>query len=487
MKSFMKTIITCLLCFCCIWQVNTIQAATATLPEINWLAYIKQNDTVNGGLAPNFKSIAYRYEVEKDSDVMLDLTVTSYMNGVSVQMYDNSNNKIFAETISKTQNSMSGTMKKTMCLSSGVYYIFVIASGETGNYTITTETQKLYNQDIITDSSKKNDTMKNAIVVPVNTVYTGALNIRETVDLYRVDLNQSGVLKCQFDYYFSDCNVRILDKDGVQLFRDTLKWNEALKAGTYLYQTALQKGTYYFEVSRNQSSNTVQNTGKYYFNLKFEGVDINEVEPNDDLVTAETLGIGAKKKALITLGGDVDTYKIQVEKKRFLTFVINSDIQNYQWTLYNRKYEQIKTLTFTLQQDQTKNNMSYTCEMPVGTYYFQVKSANSTGVYDVAVNNTVAPKKTTITKHKTTRNSSTSSNVQIWWKSISGIDGYEVYISNSSSFKGATPQNVTDRTTTFSIEKGKRYYVRIRSYKKTGDGKMLYSAFSTKKSYLMKK
>ncbi len=501
MKRIVKMIIASLLCFCLVGIPNVIRADTSgtltELPEINSLAPIKENETINGGLAPNFKSMTYRYEVKDDSDVMLDLTITSYMTNTAVKIYDNYNRKVLDETISKDQNTVSKSLKKQICLGKGVYYIWVISNGDTtGSYTITTKTEKLYNQDVIKDPIDENDTIKKAIYVPVNTPYTGALNFSETADIYKTKLTNSGIFTCQFDYYFTNCTLRILDKDGAELFKESLTWNENLSAGTYTYKTALEAGEYYFEVSRNSTaSNTTSNTGKYRFDLKYEAVTVNETEPNDDLVNAEVLGIGARKQSLITLGGDVDTYKIQVPSKQVLTFYADSDMKDYQWTLYNRKYEQIKTASMTLntteQDEAQRNKMGLIYELSAGTYYFQIKS-NSTGAYSVRVVTTKKPAKSAITKQKTTKTQSIFSStanysMTIWCKKVSGVDGYEFRVANNKSFKNATIYDTNQTSIQFSAEKGKTYYVQVRTYKNTDDGKKLYSAFSAKKSYTIKK
>ena len=74
------------------------------------------------------------------------------------------------------------------------------------------------------------------------------------------------------------------------------------------------------------------------------------------------------------------------------------------------------------------------------------------------------------------------------WKSVSDVSGYEVQYSTSSKLKKAKTVKVkksAKKTTVKKLKKGKKYYVRVRTYK-TVDGKKIYSDWSTVKSVKVK-
>jgi len=76
------------------------------------------------------------------------------------------------------------------------------------------------------------------------------------------------------------------------------------------------------------------------------------------------------------------------------------------------------------------------------------------------------------------------------WKSVSDISGYEVRYSTSKKFTKKTTKTVkvkksSKKTTVKKLKKGKKYYVRIRTYK-TVDGKKIYSDWSKVKSVKVK-
>ena len=63
------------------------------------------------------------------------------------------------------------------------------------------------------------------------------------------------------------------------------------------------------------------------------------------------------------------------------------------------------------------------------------------------------------------------------WKKISGVTGYEIQMSRSSSFSSPTKKIVKGTSAIFNVSKGKKYYFRVRTYKTIG-GKKYYSKWS---------
>lgn len=85
--------------------------------------------------------------------------------------------------------------------------------------------------------------------------------------------------------------------------------------------------------------------------------------------------------------------------------------------------------------------------------------------------------------------SAKSSSITVKWKKKS-CTGYQIQYSTSSKFKSAKTVKITKaKTTSKTISKlksGKKYYVRVRTYKKSGK-KALYSSWSKAKSVTTKK
>ena len=74
--------------------------------------------------------------------------------------------------------------------------------------------------------------------------------------------------------------------------------------------------------------------------------------------------------------------------------------------------------------------------------------------------------------------------IKIKWKKVNGINGYQIQYSTNIEFKKAKKITIKSKTTTSktikNIGNSKKYYVRIRSYKKN-KGKNIYSNWSKNK------
>lgn len=101
------------------------------------------------------------------------------------------------------------------------------------------------------------------------------------------------------------------------------------------------------------------------------------------------------------------------------------------------------------------------------------------------------PKKTSVRTVK----SSKKKQLKVTWKKKSGVTGYEIQVSTSSKFKKSktkiykVKKQKTTSKTIKALKSGKKYYVRIRSYKTaTVNGKKVtkYSTWSAKKSVTVK-
>jgi 6-phosphogluconate dehydrogenase (decarboxylating) len=69
-----------------------------------------------------------------------------------------------------------------------------------------------------------------------------------------------------------------------------------------------------------------------------------------------------------------------------------------------------------------------------------------------------------------------------WKKQSTQTSGYQIQYSTNKNFKGAKTVNVkSTKKTIKKLKKKKKYYVRVRAYKKVGGkGKYYYSPWTTK-------
>lgn len=466
------------------------KAATTDIPSVSISGTLNENDKVSSYLNGNWQNAMYRYEVGKTSSVEVELSVSTTLDNLKVRIMNSSTETLFEESVSKTQNSATGTWEKKVCLDPGVYYIYIMYTGKDyGSFTLSSNTTKLYNQDLTTD-----DSLKDARSVAVNSTYTGVLAWKEKNDFYRFEMAQNGKLTCKFDYFLPACKIDILDSKGAVLETESLTWTEKLGAGAIELETALMKGTYYLQISNaNEKS-----SGKYVFHLQYTAVSIDETEPNNDILNAETIAIGSSKKGMLTAKDEVDTYKIQVPSTRRVTFTVNSDLEKFSWELYDKQYKQLKTVSATgtaktEEKAAVGAKMSETYNLKAGVYYFQIRN-DKTGVYTVKAANMTKPAKSSVTKltrKKTTttgwNSTQTTYSMQVTCKKAAGVAGYEIQAATNKKFSNKGVSEVTTPSTAFTVNPNKRYYVRVRTYKLDSDGGKVYSAYSAIKSYYVKK
>ena len=86
--------------------------------------------------------------------------------------------------------------------------------------------------------------------------------------------------------------------------------------------------------------------------------------------------------------------------------------------------------------------------------------------------------------------SASAGKAKVTYNKAAKVTGYQIQYADNASFKSAKTANVNGGSVTSKtikrLAKGKRYYVRVRSFKKI-DGKVYYSAWSGKKSVVVKK
>ena len=71
---------------------------------------------------------------------------------------------------------------------------------------------------------------------------------------------------------------------------------------------------------------------------------------------------------------------------------------------------------------------------------------------------------------------------------VSGADGYQIQYSTKSNMKSAKTVTSSKTTTTISkLSKGKKYYVRVKAYKKDSTGKKVAGKWSKVKNFKVSK
>lgn len=111
--------------------------------------------------------------------------------------------------------------------------------------------------------------------------------------------------------------------------------------------------------------------------------------------------------------------------------------------------------------------------------YKTVNGKKVTGEYSNVFTTATRPSKTTLSVKAKTRKA------QLSWKKVSGVNGYEVFVSTKKSSGFKKVKTITNKSTVkytkTGLRKNKTYYFKVRSYK-TVNGKKIYSSCSTVKA-----
>ena len=142
-------------------------------------------------------------------------------------------------------------------------------------------------------------------------------------------------------------------------------------------------------------------------------------------------------------------------------------------------------------EDWVVNAMNYTpTPAPSNNPVIPNPSNGNGNVTNPNPNNTQTPSvKPVVVKATTCSAKNSKGKLKITWKKKSGINGYQLQYSTNKKFKKAktkTIKSVSTKTKTYkAIKKGKRHYVRVRTYKIV-NGKKCYSSWSRVKSVVVK-
>jgi len=193
--------------------------------------------------------------------------------------------------------------------------------------------------------------------------------------------------------------------------------------------------------------------------------------------------------AKLTLGkvDGLKAKKVKVAKKSEITLTWTSLGDGVKYEVYiknGKKWTKLTTTSktsYTVKKDGKKKYLKADKE-----YQFRVRAVvdDIKGKYSSTLKVETIPSTATL-KLKAGKKQLTAS-----WSKVSDISGYEVQYSTSKKFSKKTTKTVkvkksSKKTTIKKLKKGKKYFVRIRTYK-TVDGKKIYSGWSTVKNVKVK-
>lgn len=113
------------------------------------------------------------------------------------------------------------------------------------------------------------------------------------------------------------------------------------------------------------------------------------------------------------------------------------------------------------------------------TYYYKVRACKGNSVYPFS---SVSSKAATPKTPTNIRTSAGKRRITVRWKKVPGVSGYRIYRATKKSGPYRAVKTVGSKKSRFinkGLKRGKRYYYKVRAYKKV-KGKKIYSSYSSR-------
>ena len=341
----------------------------------------------------------------------------------------------------------------------GIYYIKVYDNYNESiigrNYSITSnfKASEYYEKE-------KNDEYRTANLLKVNKTYSGNINDNYDYDFYKIIAPQNGKLSVVFNHDY--CNggldaweirsYRYVNGEYIEIDNKKISANESKKE-VILSTNTVKSGVYYIKV----------------YQLWYDVKGINyTLTPSFTINKMTSLKMTTHSTSEIKLSwnkiANVDGYQLEIYKSGKWSRLCDSNVNSY--TI--RKLAGGTTYKFRIRIYDKIDGVTY-----YGNWCATKMFATKPGI-------PILNKVSTNNKHQ----------ILVEWKKIVNCRGYEIRFSKSKDFsKDVIVRNVsgssTTRYTCSNMEKGKRYYVKMRSYISV-NGKKYYSLWRDVKSIVVK-
>ena len=318
-------------------------------------------------------------------------------------------------------------------------------------------------------------------MITINTIKTisaGDSNLYYEYD-FVLDVPSTGYL--QFNNVEGVHSVKIFDE------------NKELNNGKIL----VRAGRYYPRIKKKDSE-----VAK--FSYTFKPVDESYPETNDKnndaMGTAASLSVvnGKLLQGVFCENDHVDWFKFKIKKSSMVNIYFKRKaIGAFDYSLISSDGNVIFKDDIKSTWDPS-DEVWYTRTLEPGVYYIRILGNVATwgdieGLYNFSVKATEysAAAKCVVSKAPKVK-AKKGGKITVSWKKYSLAKGYQIQVSSRKNFKGATTKtlNENNKSITFKLKKalrGKKVYVRVRSYNITPDDEKVFSKWSKVKTIKTKK
>lgn len=206
---------------------------------------------------------------------------------------------------------------------------------------------------------------------------SGSILEGDESDVYKFELNNAGKINIKLSAEMKRIDIKLYDKDGVELWKDTPYWNDTTELISYQKDLHLCEGVYYISFSCYYGGYD-EYYGDYDIEITHTAVYENFKETqngnNNSVKTSNQIECGSKYIGYITLNDDTDIYKFNLPQSGEINinFVANAKKMNI--NLYDENANEI--WKDTPYWNDTTEQISYqkSLQLCKGLYYISVSN-----------------------------------------------------------------------------------------------------------------
>ena len=319
-----------------------------------------------------------------------------------------------------------------------------------------------------------NNNYSKATLINMNTAYYGGLQKSGDVDWYKIDIPAAGNYELTFAHRYVpdfkaswrvDIYEDVFSGQGKFLLRSRRNQDTAIG----IFQ-APSRGTYYIKI---------YNDLLYDFAIPYSIKLTSHTHSYVTQATSATLyrdGEYTQKCSCGAIGGTGIIYHPSKIALSATTFIYNGHTQVPNVTVYDSKSNVIGPENYKVSYGRDGKSIG---KHPLVISFQGKYSGSVTKTYTIKPRGTSIKKLTKLSKGFTVK-----------WSKVSSATGYQIQYSTNKKFKKSSLSTIRKRTATSSkvrsLRGKKKYYVRIRTYKKVG-GTTYYSAWSSAKAVTTKR
>ena len=426
---------------------------------------IKVNTQYYGSLQKEWDEDWYKVQIPGNGSLSINFT-HKYESGVwDIYLYNDQ-----LEELEENSVRSNAVFDSEKCgVTPGIYYLkicpkksYVCSSAEYGlkiNFTASEMWEKEPNNDY-----------SKATPISMNAAYYGSLQQSNDADWYKIDIPAAGSYELTFAHDYIQSN---------RTYWQAIVYDDLfIKKGVFEYRGNKPTTTNKFEAS-SRGTYHIKIYDDYWSNIPYSIKLTSHTHSYVTQATSATLyrdGEYTQKCSCGAIGGTGIIYHPSKIALSATTFIYNGHTQVPNVTVYDSKSNVIGPENYKVSYGRDGKSIGKH-QLVIS---FQGKYSGSvTKTYTIKPRGTSIKKLTKLSKGFTVK-----------WSKVSSATGYQIQYSTNKKFKKSSLSTIRKRTATSSkvrsLRGKKKYYVRIRTYKKVG-GTTYYSAWSSAKAVTTKR